>query len=438
VEGLPSPSAPPLLTEAIPGFRAWGLDTDGRLWPAAAGRSPWDAGVNVARCAHGHDHTAPAARCTCGLYAFHTVHRQLAREQVVGGIAAWGDVEVHHDGFRAGRARIVALSGRPGLRPADRRLLGLAAGRHGVPVVRLEALAPVTALACGVLPLQLVPGGGEVWLAARRGYDADQQLWVEPGGGVVHVGVSDALRTWVGGEPVASVAMDGEAVMMELAGEHATVRLATGVRGTAQPAGAGIRIVPTHWAHDCLHFDWGRTGRAAMLGSAERTGSAGFEHLVGRGALDQHAVASWADVLREMRRAATPAPPTYADARALYDDLGITLGRALAADPAHLGRLDLVLTVSVHEPDARLTFDLRGGATLRLGPGGPPGDIELALAGRDLGQLLGGRLDVARETQTGRLRLSGTRAAGLTAVAMLTAWSRRNRISPKEAVAHAR
>lgn len=435
------PAAPPLLTEAIPGFRAWGLDERGQLWPAAAGRVPWDAGVNVARCGHGCGHAAPAARCTCGLYAFHTVHRQLARERVVGGVAAWGDVEVHHEGFRAGRARIVALAGRPGLRPAERRALARAGERHAVPVVHPEALVPVTALACGLLPLQLVPDGGEVWLAARRGYDADQQLWVEPGGGTVHVGVSDALRTWVGGDPGPSVAADGATVVMELTGEHATVRLVTGIRGTAQVAGTGtgVRIAPADWARDCLQFDWGPAGRAGMLGAAERNGAAGFAHLVGRGAFDTRAVASWGDVLREMRRAATAGPSTYVDDRALYDDLGIALGRALAADPAHLGRLDVVLAIAERDPEARLTFDLRGGgAALRLGAGGPAADVELTVAGRDLGALLAGRIDVARETQTGRLCLSGERAGALTAVAMLIAWTRRNRINTRGTAVHAR
>lgn len=442
-----------MLIETIPGYRAWTLDDEGHLWPAANGNRPWDPGVNVARCV-GRDHDAPATNCSCGLYAFHTVHRQLRGSQVIGGIAAWGAIEVHRDGFRAGRARILALASHDLMPARDRRALARAAERYGVPVVTRAALQPVTAARNGLLPQQLIDttaADHERWLSRRRGYDSEQQIWVEPGGGAVTIGISASLRAWMGGAVSASVATDGpDAITLTVRGERASVELAPGVQGrlievnprlaspsddVADADGAGwiARIETTNWIHDCASFDWGPRGRAGMVGTARRDGAAGFGRLLNRGAFDSSAVSSWADVLREMRRRDARPASAYDSDRALYDDLGITLGRALASDASgrqHLQRLACVVAFEIHEPSARLVFDLRRGQTaLRCGPTGPPHDISVAIAGDDLRLLLAGKLDLARETRSGRLKVTGPRIDALTALSFLSAWSRRNRIA---------
>src|SRR5688572_6682963 len=104
------------------------------LCPVTGQVGPWSTGVNTARCARGAGHTAPDTDCSCGIYAFHAMHNQLRHEPVVGAIAAWGDMEVHRDGFRAERAAVLALSG-TGLGRSGDAALRRAAERYGVPIV---------------------------------------------------------------------------------------------------------------------------------------------------------------------------------------------------------------------------------------------------------------------------------------------------------------
>ena len=307
----------PLLVDAIPGFRAWELDDDGRLWPAANRAEPWAAGINVARCALGRGHDAPAGGCTCGLYAFHTVHRQLAGAPVIGGIAAWGDVEVHRDGFRAGRARVLALAGNDRLPARERRALARAGERYGVPVVDRGILQPVLAARTRALPAELVGESPERWHGLLRGYDADQQLWVQPGASVT-LGVSADLRTWMGGAAAVAVRTQDGALTVDLEGAHASVRLTTTLRGellelnprldpvaheAADVDGTGwvARIAPTHWHEDCAGFAWGATGRRDLLVLGRRGREDDFPHLCTGGGGDPDLVCSWEDVLRELR-----------------------------------------------------------------------------------------------------------------------------------------
>lgn len=391
----------PFLTEALPGFRAWTIDREGRLLPAAVGE-PWTTGVNVAGCAHGHGHDAPAGDCTCGLYAFHTVHRQLAGEAHVGAIAAWGDMEVHRDGFRAGRARVLALADAPG----DR--VQRAAERYGVPVLARDALLPLVALQTGVLPAEVI--GTDV--SRRRGYDPDQHVWVEPGGGVVAVGVSEALQARLGGELRVEAVPGG----LRVTGCSRAAEVRVPVRG--RPVDAA-RLVPSHWAQDWAGFAWGPAGR-------RRQEAAPLEHLLTGEGYDPDAPTSWADVRAALRDRRAP-DAVFADAAALYDEVGIALGAALAGAAGHLGRLDLTLALAVREPDARLVLDLRpGGVGLRCGDGsGARPDVTIELVGDDLRPLLAGRLDLAQAAGGGRLAVTGPRSRALTALAILVGWTRR-------------
>jgi glycine cleavage system H lipoate-binding protein len=435
-----------LLTQALPGFRAWTLTRDGWLRPATGGAG-WEPGVNAARCGHGLGHASPAAGCMCGLYAFHTVHRQLAGEAVIGAIAAWGEMHVHRDGFRAGRARVLALA-EPGRRlPVDRAALARAARRYGVPLVPRDVLAPVAALQTGSLPAALVdpgPRGLPAWLAARRGYDPFAQVWVEPGAGGVIVGTTPTLRRRLG-ERVRVGARVGEGLArhgsLRLEGDRATAELPLALAGTvtevnrspSRPAGTEpdeegvcwlLRLAPSGWAESARGFDWGVTGRAATVGAARGTGA--FADLIVPGELDHVATGSWGDVLDRLRAARRAAAgPRFADSAALYDELGIGLGRALERDGrgrAHLEGLAMRIAFETREPEARITLDLRR-RPASVECGGDGGEIVARLRADDLPALLGGRLDLARETRTGRVDVVGPRGAALTSLAALVRWA---------------
>ncbi|HEY2636707.1 MAG TPA: hypothetical protein VGI54_04905, partial [Solirubrobacteraceae bacterium] len=100
----------PDFAEPLIGFRAWRLE-GGRLcaWSAATG--PWSFDVTEAACCY-KPHAAPYPGCSCGLYALADPRdrRLWQHGQVVGAIVAWGAVELHRSGFRAEKARVVALA----------------------------------------------------------------------------------------------------------------------------------------------------------------------------------------------------------------------------------------------------------------------------------------------------------------------------------------
>ena len=425
----------PLLTHALPGFRTWMLEgRTGELIPYTAQGGPWVAGVNTALCARGGRHEAPAEDCSCGIYAFHDLHRQLRHESFVGAIAAWGEMDVYRDGFRAQHATVLALAGHRS--PA----LTKAAERYGVPIVPRSALEPLARLQTGSLPPSLVEhadGGVPDWLARRRGF-ADQ-VWVEASAGLVTLGVSAPLREWLGEGFAAEVTEgDGRRVELRLRGAGGEVTLPCLLRGRVEevngaPAPAGddpeggcwvARLAPTDWEQDCGSFRWGRAARHAMLAEAARSGPAAWEHMAVGSGDDAEGISSWRDVkaMLEQLRAWKP-PPRFAHAAQLYDEVAIPLGQALERDRT-LTRLDLVLGFAVTDPEARLVLDLRRErGTLHAGRGPVP-DVEVTLTADDLLATLAGRLDLARESRTGRLRVRGSLAHALSCLAIVSSWAR--------------
>lgn len=139
----------PTFSECVIGYRSWRL-ADWVLAPVSYGH-PWRPGVNRAKCvAHEglfpsvtfgsgitfeppkpKNHAAPQQDCTCGLHAYHEIPQQ-AEGVVIGAVAAWGDLQVHCNGFRAEYAQILALVAADGLEEV--------AGLYGVPLVPLEML----------------------------------------------------------------------------------------------------------------------------------------------------------------------------------------------------------------------------------------------------------------------------------------------------------
>lgn len=87
-----------------------------------SGHMPYVKGSFVAQCTyadiytkgqHGY-HTVPGASCTCGIYAFHTLASFLGtytvkEDEVITLIRAYGNIEVHIEGFRTEKAEVVAL-----------------------------------------------------------------------------------------------------------------------------------------------------------------------------------------------------------------------------------------------------------------------------------------------------------------------------------------
>lgn len=394
----------PLLTAALPGFRAWMVDAGGRLHPYTGQSGAWEVGVNTAACARGGRHVAPHQDCMCGLYAFHHLHPQLRGEPVVGAIAAWGDMEVHRDGFRAQHASVIALA-------SNGRGARAAAARYGVPLVPRAALPGLATLATGALPPSLVERPDANWLARRRGY-ADQ-IWVEASGGVVTLGISPAMAEWLA--PGQKVENPGR-----VRGRVLEVNDAPAPAPADPDGGCWIaRIAPSHWEEDCRAFTWGPAGRAEMVAEAERSGAVAWEHLIGAPAAGPR---SWREVRELMAawRAQAP-PPRFASAAEFYDEVAIPLGQALAGDRS-LTRLDVVLGLTLEAPDARLVLDLRRG---RLHTGrGPTPEIEASLKADDFVALVEGRLDLARESRTGRLRIRGSLAQALSCLAIVAAWAR--------------
>ena len=156
---------PPLFTAPIHGVRTWDVlpDRDGtpllcgwavnQVWPPG---EPYRASCVATQFrrvpARGHvrqPHLAPHPDCSCGIYALHPARLDARRDLlgklsrcensgVIGAIEAWGRIEVHASGFRAERARPIALYRcRTGHEPSGREIERLAAA-YGARIIELE------------------------------------------------------------------------------------------------------------------------------------------------------------------------------------------------------------------------------------------------------------------------------------------------------------
>jgi hypothetical protein len=133
-------------SDPILGFRCWQGRDDGRLCSIKA-PAKWKPGANHARCIQGvmpecEPHRAPEPSCVCGLYAYQDLNHRREwfydrPNLVMGTIAAWGEIEIVGEGFRAEYAEILALANpRASTRPQR-----LAARRYGVHLVPFADLA---------------------------------------------------------------------------------------------------------------------------------------------------------------------------------------------------------------------------------------------------------------------------------------------------------
>lgn len=151
----------PDLTTKVVGFREWSLVGD-TLRPFGRFNYRWRPGVNRASCGRPWQHHAhsPSADCACGLHAYHAA-ASLPDVQlpcrVVGAVTAWGQLQVHENGFRAEYAEPVALAYGAYTSQTMKRHLRRVAERYGVPLVPFRKLAAAAAEHGEQLPDSLLP-----------------------------------------------------------------------------------------------------------------------------------------------------------------------------------------------------------------------------------------------------------------------------------------
>jgi hypothetical protein len=170
-----------LSTEVI-GFRQWAVTDDLELGSTAVSKV-WKRGPNIAVClASPRCEEAPASGCHCGFYALHHptfwygkggVTRgpfygfgPLHKRFVSGLVAAWGRLEVHHDGFRAERAKVVAIA-LPNSK-LDAVIARAVAQEYGVPTIPQGELERVASEFGSTVPLGFRPEKSDPYLSLSR------------------------------------------------------------------------------------------------------------------------------------------------------------------------------------------------------------------------------------------------------------------------------
>jgi len=175
------------LTTEVIGFRQWRVGDDLELRSGHIA-DHWLPGDNKATChgqqnpfdVYGRDRVnyckdCPGNDCHCGFYALHRPSFWYGKDRdrqrhpfsvvltfgpepdfVAGLIAGWGKVQVHHDGFRAQYAKVVALAV-----PTDgKKRIALAracAAEYGVPTVPQNELERVASEFGSLVPVELRP-----------------------------------------------------------------------------------------------------------------------------------------------------------------------------------------------------------------------------------------------------------------------------------------
>lgn len=471
---MPDPVVPDLI-QAVLGFRTWAVDEDGWLLPFSLGAiaGPWRPGANRAVCHYAkwrgegerEVHDAPHPRCMCGLYALADPRdARLPRrdpQQILGAVAAWGDLEVHRSGFRAEWAAVVALAPPIGLASAQRRRHERAAGRYEVELVPpallqatgLRYAAPVPdGLLPGAEPPPRPAGGGRARrrpsrsahrpAPAGRGVRVEDHVWVDAA--TLRTGITKAFAAHLGAGPV-DLALpvagtlhrtsDALARLTAGAGEPLVAwSPLTATVATVNPAldddpGLVLRdpegdgwiatLVPHAWGRDAAGLEWGAGVAAAyreVLARPDPWADVRSTAVRARSA---------ADVLAELRR--RRAAPAFADADAVRAEVVEPLRAALAADAERarrLARLGARVTFALSDPTVAFAVDARRDPAVVApapGPGeGAGGELVLRMSAETAARLLAGRLDVARALRSGDVVSNAPRGRTLSDVSVLT------------------
>ena len=204
-------SEPPLFAGPIQGVRAWRVVADPRtdepVLAAAAQNIVWMPGefMRGVCLAPRHiprmrPHFPPEPDCSCGIYAHHPVGKAglewlenvLAADagRIAGVISAWGNLEVHLDGFRAEIAkpdtflyrhaetkdvadRLAARYGADVVEiPDERALRAYSRTLNGIPLSQARAHVAATIEIDLAPATSIFPGDGEV--VAQSGYRIDE------------------------------------------------------------------------------------------------------------------------------------------------------------------------------------------------------------------------------------------------------------------------
>jgi glycine cleavage system H lipoate-binding protein len=389
----------------------------------------------VARCLNSlgehSGHRPPGPRCSCGIYALTDVGdgrliEHLGPHGAIGAVAAWGEMEVHHGGFRAERACVLALADPPELSRFRRGRLQRAAERYGVPLVPYAELDAVASLHASPLPADLMVPGSPGCLASR-GIDPDWHVWAQPGDGVVRIGITAPLaRELAGGEVTGSEAgsqIDVGDAIVELPATGGPVAILSPVAGRVaqvnpapqleDPLDAGwlLTVEPLDWVRDAAGLQWGSAGAVAYHG-AVRAAAAGdpfaeirTERLAGR-----PRVRDWGDVKAALR--ALRSAPRFGAAAHVQRQVGDALFDALTRSSdlhPRLRRLDLVVRFRLRDPDTVLVLDLRPDAMRLERRDTDHADVTLTLSAADADDYWRGRLDLSAAIRRGAVEIDGSR-----------------------------
>lgn len=459
-------SEAPDFSEAVVGYRAWHVDEDGLLRPWTFTGLPWAQGVNDAICARAPHHRPPVSDCMCGIYALtDPSDRRLnfRGDQVVGAIAAWGDMEVHRTGFRAQHACVVALAAPRRVDPETERRLELAARRYDVPIVEpgmlsLEARSHGSPLPDDLFgpPIRVVPRmrsavptlAPDFFAAPSRGIALDAHLWVETSLGAVVVGLTRELSRLLGTRPTLSVVEPGTAVragdrLATLTASPAASPLAVWAPVSGRvlavnpklaedptllardPEGAGwlVRVAPGAWEEEGSAVTWGPAAArhyAACLARDAARGAAFADVRIER-LKAMPRVRDGHDVVARLREEA--ARPRFADAADIDARLATQLRAVLRRDVmvrSRIAALARPVAFRLSEPEATLVIDPADASATVVATNAPVEDaLELRCSTETAHSWFTGALDPAAAVRAGDLTSDAPAADVLHALAIL-------------------
>lgn len=449
---------PPDFCEPILGFRAWKLDDDGslRAWAADV---PWVPGPNRAYCVTEPSHAAPVSHCMCGLYALADVHdpRLHSGVDVIGAVAAWGEIELHTTGLRAEWMCVLALAS-PAL--SDCPLWAVAAAeRYAVPLVDHEDL--FDAGLASARPVSSCEPPSRPRRPARRGRRApplpaddaavgdigfaiDDHVWVHTAPAGVRIGITSAfanrLQTFdfMPSLPSAGRLVARGDTLCALGGVSAGTLLVRSPLGgvvietnprlasepgallsDAQDGGWLLRFAPTDW-DEAEHLVWGADAEWVYRSVAQDASWDAFDSLTIERICAAPPVSSWGDLKHVL--IAQRSRACFATASELRSTLYEAVrARVMNSEVVrNLGRMDRQVIFETSRPDARFRVDARPGAVTCCWDGQPEADaVVLGCGAEELHDLLSGRLDLASALRSRHIRSSLPVPETLRALALL-------------------
>lgn len=439
----------PDFIEPLIGYRAWHLNRDAELVPwSLMGAGPWVPGVNTAVCHAGKHHHAPASKCMCGLYALGSPRDRRLHgldTQIVGAVAAWGDVELHRTGFRAEHAAVVALA-----IPQDSALerAQRAADRYEVPLVPRNELE-LTARAFGrpIDPTILDEPGRpdpEIHLG-ETGLALVEHVWCRVELLELVVGITRAFadqfdeRTEITLPPVGTQ-VDARDPLATIHAHHGNLIAWACASGClvernervlsdpgallADPEGSGwlARLAPTAWPAEARNFWWGPGARTAYEAELQRArrGEDVFAELRAARLFAGPRSGGMIDIVAELRRRrAEPRFKTEADVYAVCaEPVRERIAGAHALD--RVARAGAVVRYEIREPAAEFTLAAApGDVTLTCGPSRRTPTLTLSMTAEIAAKHFGGRLDIARALRAGLVTSDRPRAETLRTLAVL-------------------